>query len=445
MEEEKNQTDTQEERHGVTLGAICHEIFQWKRFLAILAISLVGALILTLFVHYFINPKKTQYEAQFNFHVVRTASSSDRYGSGQFFVEEETLNTVKNSDERFAGVDVENMLPNGKYPIKVSQETVKNEDELFETYYLISINERVFADKKVAKVFERELIESIKNKAVSDTKALSVKDEAGYNGYQARLKIYNQAQTYEEKLAILVSQRDYIIGLYDGWMASYGNLYYVESKNLPLLDMREIVDSVFSGVMYNELASELSVNAYLPGSEDSDTLRSRRNTYVEQQDLNRRKLEDLKTELSALLEQYKGFDGASSSLMPQFGEFHSRIAALTEENADLQKKIDTIDKLLGDETTKAEYVEREQKFGASLEKIYDALMAQSEEIAGVAEEIATRESYTTILEIEETGGVSEVLVAVIATILCFIIAAAVCYAIVVRRKNHTPQSEDKTE
>ncbi len=439
--EETNREEKREEEHGVTFGAICHAIFQWKRLLVILAVTLAAAIATGLLLKFYINPRRTSYEAKFNFHVVCTASSADRFTSGQYFTEEETLNAVKNSDDRFGGVDVKNMLPDGKYPITVTQEFVREEDRIVESYYRITVSETVFSDAEIAKEFVRALVDSVKDRAVADAKALSAADEYGFNGYQAQLREYEDAETYEEKLSLLSAQRDYLLNLYNGWIGQYGNLYQIKAVNKSLADLREAVQQSLSDTKYNELARELDTNAYIPGSENSVTLRSRLNTYNEQLDLNRRKLENLKAELSSLVDQYKNFDGASSSLMPQFGEFHSRIAALTEENADLQKKIETIEGLLGDEASKAEYLEHEKNFKDSLQKICESLTQRSKEIAPVAEEIATRESYTIIDSIEEQSGMNTLLLTAAAAVLVFLLSSAVCYGIVNRRGKRTAEPD----
>lgn len=440
MEENANQNVREE--GGVTLGAICRVIFQWKRLLAILAATIVAAVATFVVFKLSIEPQNTSYTAQFNFEMVQTASSAEYFTSGQFFIDEDTLSSVKNSDERFSGVDVKNMLSDGKYPVTVKQEFTKTEDDIIESYYTFSVSEKVFSNKRVAKEFVRAVVESVKSRAVEDAKALAAKDETGFNGYQAQLRGYQDASTYEEKLSILLAQRNYLIDLYNRWIDEYGNLYQAQSVNKSLMDLREMVQLSFSDTQYDELTAELRANAYVPSSEDSTILQSRLNTYREQLDLNERKLANLNEELSKLVEQYKNVDGTASSLMPQFGEFHSRIAALTEENADIQKKIDTIEKLLGNETTKQDYVERENKFEASLQKIYDGLTAQSQDIASVAEEIAGRESYATIESIESSGGANTVLVTLVVAVLVFVIASAVCYVIVSRRGKRAAQPQE---
>ena len=449
--EETNREEKREEEHGVTFGAICHVIFQWKRLLAILAVTLAVAIATGLLFQFYVNPQRTSCEAKFRFQVVYTASSSDRFTSGQYFTEEETLNAVKSSDERFAGLNVKNLLPNGKYPIAVAQVFEREEDRIVDTYYTISVSGRAFSDARSAREFVRALAESVKDRAVADAQALSAEDEDGFNGYQAQLREYENAETYEEKLSLLSEQRNYLLTLYNDWIDQYGNLYQIKAANKSLADLREAVRQSMSDTKYNELMLELGANAYIPDSENGVTLRSRLNTYNEQLDLNRRKLENLKTELSSLVDQYKNFDGTSSSLMPQFGEFHSRIAALTEENADLQKKIDTIEELLGDEASKAEYLEHEKNFQDSLQKIYEALTQRSKEIAPVAEEIAARESYTIIDSIEDQGGMNTLLVVIAVAVLVFLISSAVCYGIVSSRgkktaePDGTPQKEDPRE
>lgn len=439
--EETNRVDTQEER-GVTIGEICRTVFQWKRFLTLLAISLAVALAATLFVHFYYNPKATQYEVQFNWHAVRTASTSDLLTSGQFFAQEETLTAVKNSDESFAEVNIEDMLPNGKYPIRVSSETVLNEDELSESYWLISVNQSLFPNGKVESNFVRALIGYVKDKAVEDSKALSAKDEDGYNGFMSLLKTYESAQTYEEKLGILVSQRNFITGFYDGWIGSYGNLYNLVDENCSLMDLREEAQAVFRDAIYSELADDLGVNAYLPPNvpNSEDVLKARLNVYKEQLDLNERKLNTLDEALSNILDNYKGIGGGSAALSPEVGDFHARIAALTEENADLGKKIEIIEKRLSPEGADSEYLEREAYFGVRLGEIKNALMLQAEKLATVAEKISERESFVIILETDEEGGVSPILIAVIVTVLVFVIASAVCFSLVSRREKAAKQS-----
>ncbi len=431
--EETNREDIEKEERGVSFGEICHVIFRWNRLLVILAATLVAAIATALIFKLYINPRKTVYEAKFNFRIVNTASSSERFTSGQYFLDEETLNSVKNSDERFAGVDVGSLLPGGEYPITFTQEYVAEEGEVGKTYYVISVSEKPFANEKTAKDFVRALIDSVKEKSIGDAKALSATDEAGFNGYQTQLRAYSDAETYEEKLSILSAQRNYLLSFYDAWIAQYGGLYQVRSANQSLTGLRETVQLSFGDTKYNELAAELDANAYIPGGADNSILQSRLNTYNELLDLNKRKLENLKAELAALVSQYKDFDGASSSLMPQFGEFHSRIAALTEENAVLEKKIKMLTDLIGNEASIAEYLQHESDFNESLQNIYDSLTLRSQELASVAEEITTRESYTAIDSIEQTGGSYTLLVTVAVAVLAFLIASAVCYFVSVRR------------
>ena len=146
----------------------------------------------------------------------------------------------------------------------------------------------------------------------------------------------------------------------------------------------------------------------------------------------------MKAELDDLIEKYKAVDSGTSSIMPQFGEFHSRIAALTEENVVLNKKIEAIDKALENNSI---YLAQEEKFGQSLDKVYAALAQESEQIAGVAEEIAERESYTTLLEITTEGGTSALLIAVVVAVVVFLIACGICYAVAIRRDKKTETAE----
>lgn len=450
MEENTNK-DMQEEEHGVTFGAICRVVFQWKRFLCLIAITLVAAIAAFLCVKYVVNSGKVEYTAQFDFHLERVAVSSNLYDSGQFFAEESTLNAVKASDQSFEDVDIENLLPGGKYPIRVTKTVETSENSPTRTYYTVTVNVSPFGDKDIADRFVKTLIGYIKQDAVDGALALAQKDGTGFNGYQAQLKYYNDAQTYEEKLTILSAQRDYLIGLYDGWIQNYDELYFVEGKSMPLADLREAVRSAFSETMYTDFLDELNANAYVPNGEDATTLQTRLNTYNEQKDLNEKKLAALETELSELLEQYKNVDGTASSLMPQFGEFHARIAALLEENVELQKKIDTLSKLRGDDAAKQEYMAREKEFSDSLQTVYNALARQSEQIADVAMEIAGRETYTTLLSYGASGGMNAVLVGVAVAILVFLLGSAVCCAVVfsrgknVKKEGQARQPEETQE
>ncbi len=434
MTEQEEFESNETQGGGVTFGRICGALFQWKRLLILVGVTLVAAVIAFVAIH-FTNANKTKYEVQFNYSVNRVASS-DLYGNGQFFADETTLTAVKNSDERFQGVDVQELLYNGKYPILVTLEQERSEtnaDLVLRSYNLLTVPTAAFSNDELAEDFLNALIGYAKEEAIANAQALSVTDASGFNGYQARLKNYNTVQTYEEKLAILVNQRDYLLELYDRWIDSYGGLYYVQCKGLPLQDLRTALQVAFSDTMYSDLADELNVSAYLPTvSNDYDnTISTRLNTYREQRDLNEKRINDLWETLERLIEAYGIKDNTTGFVtLPEFSEYHNRIAALQEENILLTKKIETIENAQSDPSKQEAYLQRSKDYGKKLDAIYNVLKTESEKFAPVMVEIVTRESYVTVENMEVTGGSSTLMITAVVAIIALLVTAVVICAVV---------------
>lgn len=426
----------EEESGGLRFGDICRVVFRAKHLPAIIGSVVLAAILAFLIMNFLVNPRKVEYQADFNFDVVRTSSTSALYESGQFFAEEETLTAVKNSSENFSDVKIEEMFPEGKDPVKVSVETVKvleDVEDMFTTHYSITVKGNLFPDAQTAQDFLKALINYPKVKALADTKALAVKDSDGFNGYGAQLKTYKSVLTYGEQLAALRAQQDYLLGFYDGWISSYGGLYAVQDNSTTLSALREAAQVAFPGTRYSEFSEELSANAYQESYNDA-TLRTRLATYEEQLRLNEELYQILNEERANLLDEYKNLGGTGSTLDPQLGAFNEQLRALLTENESLKNQIDKIQKKINNDP---DYLALEQKFKENLDEVYDALKSETDKIAPIAEELVERESYTTLLEIKTEGGTSTLLITAVVAVVVFLIACGVCYSVAVRRDKKT--------
>ena len=140
----------EEEREtGITFG----EIFRMvkRRFLAILLASALVTAAAVALVALVLNPSSTYYSLTFA--LATPAASSQQYADGTPFyysdmISEEALAAAKESDDRFSGLDTEEMLESDA--ISVSSSTDGESNSRYLGVYTLRVKGKYFSDAEEA-------------------------------------------------------------------------------------------------------------------------------------------------------------------------------------------------------------------------------------------------------------------------------------------------------
>lgn len=437
METERNEEQA-EVRGGLTLGDYLRMIFQWKHLCILLAAAIAAFAVVWAVIRYVVNPSKQQYSMTFRFSVSKATQSTEEIESGHFFVSPSTLGTVKSSDNSFAFLDLDRM-ENGEIYVTREVNAVGGTEEIqiVETTYTLTARADLFRDSKMAQLFLSRLVKSVETKSKELADGLAAKGEDGFNGYEPYMRGYENAFSFEEQIEILRNQRDYLVSCYDSWIDAYSGNFYVPELGLTLSSLRASAKAAFSDAYLKRLDEELDACGYvLAGAEKDLALKARQTTLENMIESNTQKITALQASLDTLLEQYTEALGSSSSLLLQFDEYNTRIAALSEENAELNRKLNIINAVLAsDESAQNDYFTRVESFEQSVDGVRDAINAEAGKCATAAQALAG-ETYVSYSELHTTGGTNAVLMALVVAVLVFA-AGAVIVCVICRTYRRT--------
>lgn len=187
-----------EENKEITFGRILKVAFSnWKLFTPV---ALVVALGCALGIHFGYNTLKGKYSSTFSYSSADLAN--DKYADGSDFfyknlISYSNLSAIKDSDEKYASINIDNILDKNGISISASDEGEKT--------YTISLGYKYIKDQKLAKSF----IEAIAESALKKDAAI-----VNEGSYDASLKSFDNAKTFEEKVTFLNAQATYLTNEY---------------------------------------------------------------------------------------------------------------------------------------------------------------------------------------------------------------------------------------
>lgn len=397
--------DYNEQESGMTLGEIFKVIFKKKWLL--LAITLGVAIVGTLFINFVISKNQIEYKSEFTLSYPGIGNAA--YPDGTPFsygdiVSIENLAAVKDSNKDFADVDISSMAEKNDISVKESTRTVNNE-EVATGKYTLTVKSKYFPDAGTAKNFVTALV----SYPVEYAKSAAEKFD-----YTANLRSYLSSNAYGTQLDYLVAQINMLTSGYDSLIGQYGGMFEADGKQLNAY--RSEITQYFNNNKINTLYTELDDKGYVKDTDYLYTVNQEIRALEIEQEYNKTKIENLKTELTALVEIY----GNSSSAVVTYESFNSRIAALTERNVDIDRELEILDNYIknNSEGTSVDSAER-NAFEAKLDKYYKALTDFTTTYTSVNKSVyhsVSRVTFTDASVITSEGGIS-LIITVIGTLL----------------------------
>lgn len=374
------------EERGVSISELWR-IAKRKIWLIVLAALLFSAAAVLVFAIW-INPQASDYKLEFM--LTYPGVSSQKYPDGTIFyyqdmISSEALLAAKESDLRFADVDVRSMGQEDKISIE------RDEDS-----YILSVQQSYFESRADATAFLRALarlpIETVKEKAAALDFSLN--------------KSVFDSVSFEDKLNLLKSQKERILSKYDEWIAGYSEDYNVSGKSLKNYRMEASV--ALGDAIFRELMEELETYGYV----SRELLEVKIAELREEREMNQKKIKEIQSMMdaapstAAVSSDYgEGLAKIVAELIMRNVEIDREIAALTEEN------VDTFEARL-----QSEY-ERMQNAALSIQEVAQVLYEQE-----------SRANFNTTNSLSE-GGTNVILVGVGMFILVFLIVGGIVCAV----------------
>ena len=363
---------------GVSLHTIWRVLK--KKLWWITCVSLIVALGSVLLVHFAINPATSYYQIEFT--MKYPASESMKYPDGTPFYYQDmvllsSLEKAKESDERFANVDVAKMAAKDGITVKEKYGT-----------YTLKVLKSYFKDQTTATTFLR---------TVAQLPTTTAKQKAGEIDYALDEKIFGDSG-FEDRIDLLEQQKQSILAQYDEWINSYRGNYSVSGKTLK--NYRTEVAVVLSDSLRNELLDELTQKGYVT----MDRLEG--------------KIEQLEADLKTVNDMYEEVSKLASDA--QNSEAYEEVlSTLVMRKMELQKQYDTL--------TAKDAENKIKEFEAKISIEYEKLSKAAATVKGVATELFEQESRTTFSSTmaEISGGTNLFVVGLGVFIAVFLLVCAV--------------------
>lgn len=302
---------------GLTITDIFKVIL--RRIWWVLGATVLGIVIAVLIIQLWYN-KETQYYTM-SYQIVYPDSGSGKYPNGSdLFAEEsislETLTDIKNgmysqlNPDEFKGVDVSGMTVEDD--ISISENIVVAADSNIRRTYTITVKSKYFGSDTLAHSFLRAVAEyPIK-------RVNSIMESKEYGVY---LTVFDNATSYEAKINALLSQKSYMEGEYSK-LKDYG-----EVADLGIASLRNI----FTSEQQNDIRAHITAEKYVL---DTDKYKTEADTQIASLNL---QIENNNKIIAQLRDEQR-----NGNQTLETDPYDERIAALIQQNGELQNRIDTI-------------------------------------------------------------------------------------------------------
>ena len=371
------------ERNGITLGDLLKAVAKkiWIVLIATFAAAIAGALLVT----FMVNPARSAYSLEFT--LVYPGREQMKYPDGSPFyyqdiVSEEMLERVRATDEKFGGVKIEELLKRDK--ITITEQNGK---------FTLTAAQSCFENYDVATLFL---------KSVAAMPLEIVKERAAAMDFHLSESVYKAAYSFEDRIALLSSQRNRMIAQYDNWIAIFDNSFLVSGKALK--NYRADMEVVFSNSRRGELLKELEEFGYvLP-----ERLVSRIAELNQERTVNETKIRELKAVLA---------DGGASS-GKDMESFSAALAALIVRNVEIDYELESLTE------------ENIAAFEQIIDREYERLEQAADSIQAVAAALYEQEARVSFVSsrVGVENNVSAVVMGIGAGVVAFLIASGIiCY------------------
>lgn len=404
-----------EEERGLTIGEILKIIL--KRVWWVVGATALCILLFVLVTQLWYNKNSQYYTVSYD--VVFPNNARGKYPDNTDvlsadFISLSTLTDIKNgvysaeNPDEFKNIDVEEMI--NKDDISISESETNR--------YTLTAKARYFSNQEQAKKFLR---------TVAYYPVMRVNKIVKDKEYGLYFGIYDNAQTYEEKIAALEKQKSYLEAGYSELM-NYGTEVEVESAKL---------HNLFTEVQRSSLNALIAANYYVLDTDNYIEVASARIAALELQisenNLIIQKLTDMrdgKAEegATAVASSSRAVDDETVSYL---NAYDIEIAQLVVKNGEIQNQINKINatKAAINEYTVADNEKNGEwkDFEAKLEGYRSDMEQATATLKSVSEKVYSGNSRAIFTgnRMERAGGISAILSAVIGAIAGFAVAAIV--------------------
>lgn len=421
-----------EETEGISFTEICKIIL--RKIWIIVAIS-IGLGVVLAGAFWIKNKADAKYE--FSFVLDFPGYEEGIYPDASAFnykdiISEDSINNLAEKQE-YKTVNFDKIIDDISIS-KITNKITEGSTPKYEDVYTIKINKTAIKDKKLAKTFLTDLANSPIEYA---------KNSINNYDYFQTLNLYEEVTSYDFKIAYLTEERQYLIDSYSALIEEYGE-QVVDSNNKTIAYYKNQVNSKAFSQEITNLTNELNVKGYYYLADlSTDTAQIEINKLLISIDKSLENIKYYDLEIKDLKENIK--DVTSNS---DVNQTQTRITTLTTYKNNENKNIDlnlkyisyivaktgaTAPTFTGDLQTKYDaislsYVEAaETNFNNNLDKVKDKLVGYANTYREVMKDFINSNSYIQVNSINEIGGTSPVLGAVIGIIVGFIISSIVVY------------------
>lgn len=413
-----------EEEKGISIKEIFKIIF--KRVWWVVGVTAAITIAFVCLIQFWYNPNNQTYSASFELRLPSGGSYPDgttlRLSDSVLLENLQDIKDEKYESEktgRFANIDIQKMVEEDD--IEFLQTIEQRDDESYEYHNTIKVVKKYFKNKEQAADFVRAVVE------FPVKKSLYIVEHINYFERLNRIDLY---ESYSDIISALLSQKSYIMGIYESLSSSYSGEYVPAGLgSTRTLDdyLREFVN-FFNGADQAEINNKISANRYVFDTERYISKINDEITLLEREIAkNELYIAAFREERDALINQL-GADAAK-----EINDYTSRINSYISANISLQydidEKIKTRDSILN--YTEGDGRAEKDELDAELAKIRADLI----ELTNTAIEvrIATYKEQAKVVyinnKIEADGGLNIVLAALIGAVGGLIVVSAVIFII----------------
>jgi len=331
------------EEKGISFFDILHIIK--KNLWWVLGVTLVITVVGTLLFYFVYNKSKETYSYGFEIH--SDAIVEEKYPDGSIFryedlISYDSLKTIVESNDEFKSIDYKDMLENDKISISTyTEETTTNSKTDPVSYKVITVYAKYFDSKLQASDFMKAIVNAPVEKANQLTNNLK---------YDSNLDAFDTCiSSYENKIAYLKAQRDFIIEQYNSLSEVFDSKFLVQSTTLgdnsgkTIAYYQNEIKNAYTDEGHARLLNIVETK-YLTIDTNKNTLEARKNSLLKEKAENSVIIADLKTQYQELVGYYN--PSTADVIAQQETTFQSRIATLVVRNAEIDNILNDIDEQL---------------------------------------------------------------------------------------------------
>ena len=338
--ENKDIEIVEEEKEGISIGDIFKKIWHAK---ITLGVSFVIILVLGVFgIHYLYTKPNQIYTGSVTYQF--KGSTEGLYPNGTTFdyrtmIEPEQLETIKNSKEEYANIDIDKMLENNAISVSLLTGQATNENGETVTvdlpnYVSIQCSASYFDNETQAKNFLKDVLDAPNNLANSLYDAID---------FESNLTLANVSLTYEDQIDYLILQRDLVIENYEELSSVFGrNAYTDQNRTSTIAQTLTSIKSFFTTNNLSSLQTLATNEQYVKSAQEGEItkLTNELNRLVAEYNSNLNQINNLQTEWDKIT-------NSGSTIISSPNDFLTAIYELTTANSKLYDRIETLSQKLG--------------------------------------------------------------------------------------------------